>query len=787
MWKEGPVLFSLAVVVCAGCKTATESGERRPLVSIETKAAQLSDRMSFCRPALGESGMVSTSDQKGGNADWWRIPAPCDGKELYEAARLKGPGCVTRIWQTNVPATEWLFYFDGEAEPRLRLKPDELFSNDARLGPLRGDVSGGAYSYVPLPYQKSLRIVLRIPERRKDARPYFQINYEDYPSGTRVASWPRGYDATVSSALMRCNGVWRQTHATMKQAAEGGTWDKRVLAPKQNSVIFTAEGEGTITALRIRLDLKQADALARSLVLHTLVLEAYWDGAKQASVQVPLGDFFCNGLHPREFASLTLANVDGVYVCRLPMPFRKGALLSIRNDGPLAVACETSVDLTPGAVSDALYFHAAFHSSHKSPTARGKPFQIVKATGQGKYVGCYLIALGTDGSWNMLEGDEAFYRDGRRAPCGCGTGLEDYFNGGWYYYGLFERPLHGLLEKAAMRTAQYRFHLSDPVTFNRSLRMDFEFGDGNEAGGYMFAVAYWYQSAPASAESEIPTLAERFPSTAELGTDTIMDELFELERMGLIADAQERCEFYAAAFGSRPERFVFLLRAAAYLEMREGYAAARDTYRSLATSDDAPPEVAAQAKLLLWRGERPGRAIVGVHGSGDYRVAVDGTLIVAGNQPQIWRAFPVELTPGEHVLEGEIIPQTAQSFISIGFSSFFTNVVSDASWDYRVPSADASDPRSRWRPYETVPGFFPTMAFWRFMPNGVPCVQSGQQEGGPFPGWADQAGRSVRIRRKIVVPDAAGDRPPMPPRVYQMPGAAVRPADDTSNRTGQGL
>ena len=38
---------------------------------------------------------------------------------------MDGPGCVKRIWMTNVPAKEWLFYFDGETEPRLRLAQEK--------------------------------------------------------------------------------------------------------------------------------------------------------------------------------------------------------------------------------------------------------------------------------------------------------------------------------------------------------------------------------------------------------------------------------------------------------------------------------------------------------------------------------------------------------------------------------------------------------------------------------------------------------------------------------------
>ena len=134
-------------------------------VSVESKARELADVMSLCKPTRAVSDMASTYDRRGGNMDWWTFPAPFDGKELYEVVNLKGPGCLTRIWMTNVNATEWLFFFDGEAEARICLTPDELFGNDLPWSPLVGKFSGAAYSYLPLPYEKSLRVAIRVPKR----------------------------------------------------------------------------------------------------------------------------------------------------------------------------------------------------------------------------------------------------------------------------------------------------------------------------------------------------------------------------------------------------------------------------------------------------------------------------------------------------------------------------------------------------------------------------------------------------------------------------------------------
>ena len=773
------LLLMAGALLFGGC------GESR-VVSVASEVAMLTNPAVFCEVPFGVSDMISTYDRAGGNMDWWNIPAPIDGKDLYEAASLTGPGCVTRLWMTNVPATEWLFYFDGEPTPRLRFPQAELFpyTGDMSEWPIRGSVSGGCYNYHPFLFAKSLRIVLCMPKLRPDARAYFQINYKRYPAGTQVETARVPPDAMISNAIARANAAL--LHVAADDAAIVGrlNWHRLTVAPGQQVALLDETRGGTVSALAVRPDFSCQNPLMRSLLLRCLVLECSWDGATQPNVQVPMGDFFGNGLHPRAFASLPMANLDGTYLCRLPMPFHRQGRIVIRNDGPVEVALDSAAEFTPGEVGDHLYLHAAFHAA----LGTASPLHVMQTAGRGKYVGCYLTSLGMDGGWNILEGDEFFYRDGGREPVHHGTGVEDYFNAGWYYFGLFELPLHGLLEKAAMRTSQYRFHLTDPVTFRKDLRMEWEVGGGpgTPANGYMSAAAFWYQDQPGPSGSVLPPVGQRFPALDQVGYLTIMDELFELERAGLIADAEERCAFYAGALQQMPEHWMFALRCLAYREMRVGHVAVRAELAALAATTNLPPDVLHQAQLLLWRGEKPGRAIFGAHAYASYRLWVDGKPVGQGSDPFAWQAFPVELTPGEHELQAEVTPQPQQAFFSAAFSSFFTNVISGTTWDFSRtqpngwPASDGD--RSLWQPNTEDPGIFPSMAWWRFVPNGFPCVQSGHQTGGPCSNWANPPGQTFYLRRRIVVPATHSDRPPMlRRRTLDDAALPVRPKDDTSN------
>jgi hypothetical protein len=742
----------------------------------------------FSEPRLGVSGMISSYDRMGGNIDWGDPKQLWIGEDRYVLADLTGPGCVKRIWITNVNAEEWLFYFDGESEPRIRMAERDLFAIEKPglfpfVPPLADAISGGSFSYIPLPYQKSLKIVVRIPNASVNARPYFHVNFVKYAPGTPVDSFPKKMSATQKADVEKTQACWNSVEETMRAVAKRQVWMPLTASPGGTTIVWRADARpGTVQTLAIRLgEVAGQDAVQRDRALRNLVLRCFWDGTSAPSVEVPLGDFFCNGLHPRRFASLPMAQVDGVMICRFPMSFRNGARIEIENGASSAVPFEAAVE--EGAqTGPSRYFHAAFSQAVNA----GVPLRVMRTEGRGAFMGCYVIALGMDGGWNILEGDEKFFRDGELRPVHHGTGLEDYFNCGWYYYGLVERPFHGLLEKAAMRTAQYRFQIPDPVTFEKSLLMQFEFGDGNRAKGYMSAASYWYQDTPGPAGSTIPAVDERFPPPDRVGVAASMCEIFELERAGLGLEAEQRSAYYAALFGNDPLGSIYALRAAAYREIREGPDAVRDFYRLLAEKPGLLPEIAEQAKLLLWRSEKPGRALFGGCANDvAFRLFADGQKVGEGGHPFVYQAFPVELAPGDHMLRVEVQSKGAQAWYALGFFSDFTNVVSDVSWDFSLtkpegwPSGDG-DP-ALWKPYETASWYFPNMQWWQLSPNAFPCVQSGQQVGGPAPGWEKPVGRTVYLRRRVTVPTEPGPRCNPFRRRKEIRVPPVRPVGDTSN------
>ena len=115
------------------------------------------------------------------------------------------------------------------------------------------------------------------------------------------------------------------------------------------------------------------------------------------------------------------------------------------------------------------------------------------------------------------SGAEVFYKrysdvdNDWESPRIVGTGLEDYFLGGWYFReGPFQGPLHGVPVKDTLNAsvAMYRVHESDAVHFCERFRMDFvNPWDAERLQPFAYAsTAYLYTDRP---ERSAPPLPDR--------------------------------------------------------------------------------------------------------------------------------------------------------------------------------------------------------------------------------------------------------------------------------------
>lgn len=237
-------------------------------------------------------------------------------------------------------------------------------------------------------------------------------------------------------------------------------------------------------------------------ILKKLIFRIYWDDNDFPSIEAPIGDFFGIGhCEFKHYVSKYLGMSSGGFYCYMPMPFNK-VKIEVENLHDKSVphvflnANYTSYDVLP---DDAGRLHCLYNAG---TNAGSEPQYVMKTKGKGHFIGCCLSMQ----SWlpnylGYLEAPEYIYIDDnleQKAPAIVGTGLEDYFNGGWYFRdGEFNAPLHGVPLKDALRSmiSMYRFHENDVICFDESFVMMFQSPRPPEhTREFKFSsTAYWYQ------------------------------------------------------------------------------------------------------------------------------------------------------------------------------------------------------------------------------------------------------------------------------------------------------
>ena len=290
-----------------------------------------------------------------------------------------------------------------------------------------------------------------------------------------------------------------------------------VLQPGETAVLADMDGPGCIRHIWMAVCGTWRDQ----------ILRIYWDGREAPSVECPVGDFFCEGW--QEFHQVsTLAvcvNPGQGFNCYWSMPFRTHCRMTLENRGeePLEVYYQVDYVLTQ-IEDDAAYFHTQFR--RVNPLPYKEVYTILDGVrGRGHYVGTYL-AWGSNSNGWWGEGEVKFYLDGDgEYPTICGTGTEDYFGGSHDFedqhsrdryvpfttpYGGFYEVRRDALYKSQMRFGMYRFHIPDPIRFERELRVTVQALGWRSGWRYLplqddiASVAFWYQTGEAAPFPPLP-------------------------------------------------------------------------------------------------------------------------------------------------------------------------------------------------------------------------------------------------------------------------------------------
>ncbi len=255
------------------------------------------------------------------------------------------------------------------------------------------------------------------------------------------------------------------------------------------------------------------------------IIRMYWDDETEPSVECPVGDFFAMGWN--EYAPLNslaiCVNPGSAFNCYWAMPFRKKCRITMENiNDKDEMRLYYQIDYTLTEVpNDAAYFHAQYRRSNPNETSVYTILDNVK--GKGQFVGVYMAwGVNNNGWWG--EGEIKFFMDGdSEFPTICGTGTEDYFCGSYNFdregqYKEFCTPYAGLHQvirpngayRSQQRFGLYRWHILDPVRFEKDLKITIQDLGWRHGGRYLpqksdiSSVAFWYQTDPHGKFPKLP-------------------------------------------------------------------------------------------------------------------------------------------------------------------------------------------------------------------------------------------------------------------------------------------
>lgn len=408
------------------------------------------------------------------------------------------PGAISRIWMTSgiMGASVDLdanvrikFYFNGEPMPRIDVPLPQLFDNSVSpfVSPLVANrliSSGGNISYVPIAYSDSLKISLT---NATDYKLWYQFNFHRLTQEHEIETFDFQQSFSELSELLNQTGdIW--------QTSESIQSDTTTLAANQVTNLYESEQAGWIKSLKIDIDENYYDDVELILSFDDHIHS-----------QLKLSEFFAIG---GQFGVTTQSlfvglNDEGSLYSNFPMPYFKNMKIDLllNNDN----LNDTSVLFEMGLDHQTPNNGVGLFTSQRNNTCPSAPFLdtvVLNSQSRGKWIGLYTENSSVNSlSKQYLEGDERVYIDGDIHPTHYGTGVEDFYNGGFYYdQGDFSSPLHGApfsyyASASQSITASYRFMLTDGIDFQQSILAQVENGPFGDLEMCTKSIAYFYSAA----------------------------------------------------------------------------------------------------------------------------------------------------------------------------------------------------------------------------------------------------------------------------------------------------
>jgi hypothetical protein len=452
--------------------------------------------MSSCQKSYG------SHDRSGGNDDGFSGTSSYlyrkeDGEYVIFDAR--GPGVVQRLWLGRVKGISRIrFYFDDGRVPGIDMTPAEMFGG--KKPPFRyplassGDAAGGG-SILTVPIWFSGRLVIATA----GAPRFCQVDYALLDPLTEVVNsdareLERQSDSLAGVAKYLSRDI-KDIHANCSPYSIA---KKVELPPGRKVDVCTLRGPAMIKCLRVRTA-DQDD-------MKHVILQIHWDGSGTAGVGCPLEDMFGLKYGSWHWQGHAVGYMGGEGYVHYPMPFAKSAKVVLTNTGSDATNVSVSITAAPFPSPEAgkRYFCCHWKNAVAAPREETKPpegAKLLTVNGAGHFVGC-ILSIHSRGDLSYLDSDILIFADGASVPLVHATGTDDYFGGANFYEGgRFSLPCCGLLAKKDAAIVQYRFHVTDAISFKNSFSFQIEELPPGARQAVYSGAFFWYSDSPSGGDS----------------------------------------------------------------------------------------------------------------------------------------------------------------------------------------------------------------------------------------------------------------------------------------------
>lgn len=415
-----------------------------------------------------------------------------------------GAGVLSRIWLTSGgpqpaclnPAIHLKLYFGGASTPQVDMPLAQVF--DGSTAPFQPPLvfdkdlgSGGYASYVPIAYSNGLRVALTNldqPGSCSGGQPpllWYQLDAQHLAPGSVSA------DFSVSDTFPDLQAFLAAEGDDPWQRGLPGVATNASLVPAGQLSLASGIGSGWIAGIRLKLD----PSVWPHVRLHIAV-------DSQMTVSMPLSEAFAVAAADTLPARSPMFGLDasGWLYLWWPMPYRHYYSVWLVADGlghSTAVQARVVVDPAPVAASAGL-----LHGASRQQCSAGVDHEVslLEVSGSGRLMalgGRFGAADGTDARY--LEGDVRLLMDQRPGNAWHGSGLEDFYNGGFYFdWGrAYRNPWSGAGEVNVHGVSHmWRLLLGDAPMFANGLQVRQEAGASPSEAITLCAdtVAWWYQA-----------------------------------------------------------------------------------------------------------------------------------------------------------------------------------------------------------------------------------------------------------------------------------------------------